>query len=261
MKLLVVIDSFDIKSIEKAYTVAKGSVAMEALYGTVLTIAILLIVRKAIALIREAYKNKDNPPTMSDFVDMLWMYAVVAAVISILPFVVTMVESILSEVQSELVGHGEGFLKSFKDQLAYLTAQKLAAYPNGISFMDGPLAIMDYIVTVCVLPMTFKATEYLYSIFLAGRYMVLLMLEIVAPIAIICFLGEKDTQQYFLNWCKYMILCYLLVPFFLLANIFASTMTSSLFEGEVTMWWAVISSFVLKLYLFKMVKQHINSLF
>ena len=52
----------------------------------------------------------------------------------------------------------------------------------------------------------------------------LMMLQLLAPLALILAMSEK-TISYFYTWLKNMLLCYLLIPFFIIADAFSESIS------------------------------------
>jgi hypothetical protein len=58
----------------------------------------------------------------------------------------------------------------------------------------------------------------------------LLMLELIAPVAIMLVIHE-NTRSYFYTWLKNMLICYMLIPMFLLAEKFSNEVANFFMEG------------------------------
>ena len=70
------------------------------------------------------------------------------------------------------------------------------------------------------------AYDYIMLLFLCTRYLILLLLEIISPIAIAC-LYNKDTRSSFYTWVKQMLGCYMLYPGFILASVFSDLIVTN----------------------------------
>ena len=107
--------------------------------------------------------------------------------------------------------------------------------------------------------------KYIYTFFILGRYMWLLMLELVAPIAISLCIHE-GTRSYFYTWVKNMIVCYLLIPMFLLADKFSNEIANFATEGsavygESSVLSVVLIGIVVKVKMFSTVRAKAAQLF
>ena len=130
---------------------------------------------------------------------------------------------------------------------------------SSISGILNLLIGLDFISTGIVKPALCFCIKHLYILTAFGRYAYLLMLEIVAPIAIVCLLSEK-TQQYFSNWVKNMKVCHLLVPGFMLADSFGNLVWKVLLETYQYTFIAMIMVFIIKLYLMNFIGRRIINL-
>ena len=146
-------------------------------------------------------------------------------------FVIVFIENIFSHMQVsilEKVGFSpnhDGFIEQAQKEEEYLTKE----LGEGWSLDFG--LWMSYLAVVIIRPIMILIDNYLFMIALSCRYLYLLMLQIVAPICIMASLYEK-TEDWFWNWLKNMFGCYLLVPVFMLATMFADNLFRVLFENN-----------------------------
>ena len=56
-------------------------------------------------------------------------------------------------------------------------------------------------------------------VFLCTRYLILILLEVISPLAIAC-LYNSDTRSSFYTWARQMVGCYMLYPGFVIASVF-----------------------------------------
>lgn len=93
---------------------------------------------------------------------------------------------------------------------------------------------------------------------MATRYLMLLLMELVGPIAIVCLLNN-DTRSSFFTWMKGMFGIFMLYPGFIIASVFADEYTANLISNDD---WPpfvlVVFSFILKLSLLATVKAMVN---
>ena len=64
------------------------------------------------------------------------------------------------------------------------------------------------------------AYDYLMLVFLCTRYLLLILLEVISPLAIAC-LYNSDTRRSFYTWARQMVGCYMLYPGFVIASVFS----------------------------------------
>ena len=102
------------------------------------------------------------------------------------------------------------------------------------------------------------AYDYIMLLFLCTRYLILLLLEIISPIAIDC-LYNKKTRSSFYTWVKQMLGCYMLYPGFILASVFSDLIvTNYVLQRSWSVLLMVIFSFLLKLTMLGTVKATVN---
>lgn len=93
----------------------------------------------------------------------------------------------------------------------------------------------------------------------------LLLLELIAPVAIVLMIHE-NTRSYFYTWLKNMIICYLMIPMFLLADKFSNEVAGFFMEGkenlgQVTVLVIVCVGVWVKIKMFSVVKAKASNLF
>lgn len=255
----ILVNNFDVASIERVYENVKGSIEINSMRGVVVVIAAVLIIDRLIKEYKNSANQNNGKPDMKDFTNLIYLYGFVMTIILILPFLLNAIEGLLGNMQQSLtqkMGTGTSFMM---EESAKLFVEKVKNNPEGPSLTDGLASIADYTMTVLVAPPIYWATKYMYSLFIVGRYFYLIMLEIVSPVAIIMLLNER-THQYFMTWAKHMFICYLMIPCYLLANQFSDTLINTMFNNEVTIWFALLSSFLIKLSLFKIVNSKLYNL-
>ncbi|MBW9280232.1 hypothetical protein [Bacteroides fragilis] len=252
------LEEFTVENVDKVYQTVKASIQMQGLTWLVSGLAIILIITKIIQIYKKACDTETGRPDTKHFFEMISQYIFIICLIIGLPYIILLVETLLSSLQDDLLkgtGDDVGWLLQFLE----LYDDKNNQYIESPGLLDGIGAVIDYLFSVIIAPILYYLTAYLYAMFLCGRYLYLLMLEVVAPVAIILLLNEK-TQQYFFTWVKHMMICYLMLPFFMLANLFAETITSTWVTGGIVIWMTLLTRFILKLYLFKTVTSKLNNL-
>ena len=136
----------------------------------------------------------------------------------------------------------------------------------GISFDEiGPLSFIYKAISGLLLGLGIFLFKYTYTFFILGRYMYLMMLELVAPIAIVLIIHDS-TRSYFYSWLKNMIICYLLIPLFLLADKFSNEVALALVSGQeavgsVSVVVLVLVAVWIKFKLFSVVRSKSSQLF
>ena len=94
--------------------------------------------------------------------------------------------------------------------------------------------------------------------FLCTRYLILILLEVISPLAIAC-LYNSDTRSSFYTWARQMVGCYMLYPGFVIASVFSDLIVVNYVQQRP---WSitlmVIFSFLLKLAMLATVKATVN---
>ena len=257
--MAVGISDFGIEEAEKIYSHLKTSAVLSSTIGITMAVGAFLIVSRCIRVYKAAYSTETGRPDMKALMDMLSTYAYYMVIILALPFVVSFVEKIMGSAESNLF---EVFGKEPNGafQTVYTDAVQMATdLPEGPSMVtDGFGMIAQYVLTMWMRPSAAMLIKYLYCTVMVGRYIYLLMLEIAAPIAIVCLLDEK-TQTHFYAWLKHMFCCYMMLPAFMIANAFGDAMVLTFFDNPYS-FVSMIFQFIAKLYLFKFIGGKITAL-
>lgn len=120
-------------------------------------------------------------------------------------------------------------------------------------------------ITAIVMAVGVFIFKYTYTFFILGRYMWLLLLELIAPVAIVLAIHE-NTRSYFYTWLKNMLVCYMLIPMFLLADKFSNEVAGFFMEGaasagQVSVLIVVCTGVWVKIKMFSIVKAKSSQLF
>jgi len=253
------ISDFGIAEAERIYSSLKTSAVLSSTLGVTMAIGVFLIVSRSIRTYKAAYSTETGKPDMRAIMDMLSTYGYYLAIILALPFIVSFVEKIMGSAESNLFAVFGKEPKGAYDTLVDDAKQMASELPEGPSFLtDGFGMIADYVMTMWFRPAAAMCVKYLYCVVMVGRYVYLLMLEITAPIAIICLLDEK-TQAHFYTWVKHMFCCYMMLPAFMVANAFGDAMVLTFFDNPYSFVTLVVQ-FIAKLYLFKFIAGKLTAL-
>lgn len=258
MLLDITITEFNIESVEKAYRQIKTTALFDSMLGVVTAVCIGIVASKMLKIYREATPKSGGKVDMKGVMQLIWQYIWIIAVLAILPFAISGIEWILGDMQSSIIKAIGGEKTSVKDFLITQMDKLQAAYPDGISIFESLGAIFKYCAVMFLTPILAYAIKYMYALFLAGRYFYLLLLELVAPIAIVCSIDEKR-EKHFETWLKHMLVCYLMIPAFLLANAMGDIMNIAFF-GESAGVMTLLAGFVMKLSLFGAAKRYVTQL-
>lgn len=253
-----------IEDIHKAYESIRGDIAVEAFYAVVAGFMVLTFVHRIYTAIREVQSNQDGVPTAKDYMNLVWqcMFCVLAA--GLMPVLLKTLENVfgilMDDLQTGLGGQSYRVAELFQKPIS-AEFEKQVGQGFETVLLNPVGKALDYVLMYLVGAIC--APLYLYSqtLFICGRYMFLLLLELISPVAIACFYNE-GTRTYFYQWCKNLLVCYLMVPAFILASRFSDAIVCELVMQTI---WAVslqiIFSLMLKFYLLKTVTGKIQNLF
>lgn len=246
--------------VTSAYQSIKGSGVFAGAY----IVAILIGGTATVINLLKTYQKsleEDEPFQTSTYIKMvkpMWKFV---AVLAILPFALNFVESIFGMVETTtksgtVSNYFLGMSSNiYQEQLRawYIDYEKANFFMKPFKSMQlGLINLMSELIGF--------VEDYMFSFFITGRYMFLLFLELMAPVAIMTSLHEP-TRQYLYTWIKLMFMCYLLVPGFIIANEFGIQISSVWAQGGYYGFWMLAISLALRLYLYREVKVILKSIF
>jgi len=252
--------NFSAKDAEEVYSKLKTEAVTTSMLGLTMAVAAVLIINEIWKIYREAYQKENGIPDMRDFMNLIMKYVIYLAIITAMPFIVSLIEKLLTITETALLsawGSKPDVGLKVLEKEAQLVSENIGSSAWSILKLD--IIAIDALGTTILKPLLYYAIKHLYILALFSRYAYLLLLEIVAPLAIVCLISEK-TQQYFYTWSKNMMVCYLLVPGFMLADSFGNAAHIGINEANRFTFIPMVMIFILKLALFKSISQKINNL-
>ena len=221
-------------NLNAAYLQIKGMVVIEGFYALVAGFVITTFVFKLVGIIKEMI-NEGKGFNAKHFYELGREYIFCIGLICIMPVLLGTLETVLAYGADELM-NGD--------------ITDIAV--NGIDTLKWSL------ISGTVGSLFGVAYDYIMLLFLCTRYLILLLLEIISPIAIAC-LYNKDTRSSFYTWVKQMLGCYMLYPGFILASVFSDLIvTNYVLQRSWSVLLMVIFSFLLKLTMLGTVKATVN---
>lgn len=211
---------------QKAYTTLRTNDLLSASIHAVSAMAVIMVFLKFINLYRESSSNTKGHPDIKSYLDFIYQYAFFLLIIFALPHIIRSAESVFGLMETKLMSKLGSYPKQGFDVVKRDLAEFQTLYPEGISLWDPLSVILNYVLCSIVNVIVAVVYGYMCSFYALTRYMYLLMLEIVAPIAVICLLS-KETTQYFFTWLKNMLICFLMLPAFMLSIAFGSLVNSA----------------------------------
>ncbi len=258
-----------IKAIEDAYTQTKGYIVYDSFQTIMIALVLFLLFTK---LWEEYQKNIGSGKRfdIAAYWGQMRIYVLVCFIASSSGLVFSLTESVCADLQDALVTGINGDSSEAVNSLTQLVNKQEERVSSqmilGISFDEiGPLSFIYKALSGLLLGLGIFLFKYTYTFFILGRYMYLMMLELVAPIAIVLIIHDS-TRSYFYSWLKNMIICYLLIPLFLLADKFSNEVALALVSGQemagsVSVVVIVLVAVWIKFKLFSVVRSKSSQLF
>ena len=248
-------------NLNNAYLQIKGMIVVEGFYALVAGFVITTFVFKLAGIIKEML-HEGKGFNAKQFYELGREYILCIALICIMPVLLDTLETVLAYAADRL-------MESLAAGGVY-NPDNIWKKPIEQAFDD--LMNSDIIdIAVNGLDTTFNsllagavgsfggvAYDYLMLVFLCTRYLILILLEVISPLAIAC-LYNSDTRSSFYTWARQMVGCYMLYPGFVIASVFSDLIVVNYVQQRpwsVTL--MVIFSFLLKLAMLATVKATVN---
>lgn len=248
-------------NLNNAYLQIKGMIVVEGFYALVAGFVITTFVFKLAGIIKEMV-HEGKGFNAKQFYEQGREYILCIALICIMPVLLDTLETVLAYAADRL-------MESLAAGGVY-NPDNIWKKPIEQAFDD--LMNSDIIdIAVNGLDTTFNsllagavgsfggvAYDYLMLVFLCTRYLILILLEVISPLAIAC-LYNSDTRSSFYTWARQMVGCYMLYPGFVIASVFSDLIVVNYVQQRP---WSitlmVIFSFLLKLAMLATVKATVN---
>ena len=248
-------------NLNNAYLQIKGMIVVEGFYALVAGFVITTFVFKLAGIIKDMV-HEGKGFNAKQFYELGREYILCIALICIMPVLLDTLEAVLAYAADRL-------MESLAAGGVY-NPDNIWKKPIEQAFDD--LMNNDIIdIAVNGLDTTFNsllagavgsfggvAYDYLMLVFLCTRYLILILLEVISPLAI-AFLYNSDTRSSFYTWARQMVGCYMLYPGFIIASVFSDLIVVNYVQQRP---WSitlmVIFSFLLKLAMLATVKATVN---
>ena len=247
-------------TVAQAYNKTKTLIAYDAVQVITIAIALYILFTKFLKLRQQSSERNNGVPDMKSYSDLIMQYAIFAGLIAALPFVLSGLEAVLGKMQDLIIQ--KIYTTSSPDYETALWQGQLAALketqePSLWSMSIS--AIVDYFYAVYVLPFFAIVIHIMYVFYLCQRYLYLILLEIVAPIAIVMLLDDS-TKSYFFQWLKHMIVCYLMIPAIYIALALSVMLNMSVLSDSDIGFFSMLFRFALQLSLLNAAKRYVMQL-
>ena len=248
-------------NLNNAYLQIKGMIVVEGYYALVAGFVITTFVFKLAGIIKEMV-HEGKGFNAKQFYELGREYILCIALICIMPVLLDTLETVLAYAADRL-------MESLAAGGVY-NPDNIWKKPIEQAFDD---LMNSEIIDIAVhgLDTTFNsllagavgsfggvAYDYLMLVFLCTRYLILILLEVISPLAIAC-LYNSDTRSSFYTWARQMVGCYMLYPGFVIASVFSDLIVVNYVQQRP---WSitlmVIFSFLLKLAMLATVKATVN---
>lgn len=248
-------------NLNNAYLQIKGMIVVEGFYALVAGFVITTFVFKLAGIIKEMV-HEGKGFNAKQFYELGREYILCIALICIMPVLLDTLETVLAYAADRLmeslaaggVYNPDNIWKKPIEQLFddLMNSDIIDIAVNGLdttfnSLLAGAVGSFGGV-----------AYDYLMLVFLCTRYLILILLEVISPLAIAC-LYNSDTRSSFYTWARQMVGCYMLYPGFIIASVFSDLIVVNYVQQRP---WSitlmVIFSFLLKLAMLSTVKATVN---
>ena len=248
-------------NLNRAYLQIKDMIVIEGFYALVAGIVITTFVFKLTAIVKNMV-NDGKGFNARHFYELGREYILCIGLICIMPVLLDTLETVRADGADELmrslaaggVYNPDNIWKAPITQMLddLMNGDIIDIVINGLdtgfnAFLAGTVGSFGGV-----------AYDYIMLVFLCTRYLILILLEVVSPIAIAC-LYNNDTRSSFYTWVRQMFGCYMLYPGFIIASVFSDLIVVNYVQQRP---WSVvlmvIFSFILKLTMLATVKATVN---
>ena len=259
----------NIAKIERAYDAVKGYIVYDSFQMIMIALAFFLIFLKVFEELQKNISSNNNKIDFGAYWGQIKIYIVVCFIATSSGAVFNLTESICNDMQTRLItGLGGDSTDRATEMMVDVFYKHEAKVNNkileGESFDFDLLTVLTKAISGILMAIGIGIFKFIYTFYIAGRFMWLLMLELVAPLAIVLMIHE-NTRSYFYNWLKNMIICYLLIPMFLLADKFSNELTTGFFAGtensSLSLIFLIFTGVFVKIKMFATVKSRATQLF
>lgn len=250
------------QEIYDAYVFVKHSLAFNSIYALVAGIIVTSLLFKIAGIVKDMI-SEGKGFNVKHFFELGKEYMICMLIVCMLPTFITLFEQVLSftaeELTATLAPSGAYDPNNAINQLAAKATEEYENMSMGeIFFMEDPLRALSVWFASGIAVIGAVINQYIMYVFVAGRYVTLILLEIVGPIAIACLLNN-DTRNSFYIWMKSMFGCFMLYPCYIIANCFADYYAAGLVNtSQWPAWLLIIYAFVIKASLLTTAKSVIN---
>lgn len=248
-------------NLNNAYLQIKGMIVVEGFYALVAGFVITTFVFKLAGIIKDMV-HEGKGFNAKQFYELGREYILCIALICIMPVLLDTLEAVLAYAADRLmeslaaggVYNPDNIWKKPIEQ-AFDDLMNNDIIDIAVNGLD---TTFNFLLAGAVGSFGGVAYDYLMLVFLCTRYLILILLEVISPLAIAC-LYNSDTRSSFYTWARQMVGCYMLYPGFIIASVFSDLIVVNYVQQRP---WSitlmVIFSFLLKLAMLATVKATVN---
>lgn len=267
---------FTQSTIQQAYQICATSKAAAGTIGIVTTLAILYIGYDIVSKYLEIQKS-DGSVDFKVFFKIIQKSIFYIMFFAAFPFLIYGIENAFATMQDSI---NQNYSTSVNNSAEHEITKQLQNYLEKEDELEDNKSILDKLspteifeqmnffeqmwasFVTAVSMFCIYVLKYLYFFFVCGRYLWLILLQIVGPIALVLSL-HKNTFSFFTAWCKNMFLCYLMIPAYMIANVFSESVIEQFFSTQNLNEYGllgIIGVLVLKLAMFGVVTKKLHNL-
>ena len=248
-------------NLNNAYLQIKGMIVVEGFYALVAGFVITTFVFKLAGIIKEMV-HEGKGFNAKQFYELGREYILCIALICIMPVLLDTLETVLAYAADRLMEslaaggvYNPGNIWKKPIEQAFDVLMNSDIIDIAVNGLD---TTFNSLLAGAVGSFGGVAYDYLMLVFLCTRYLILILLEVISPLAIAC-LYNSDTRSSFYTWARQMVGCYMLYPGFVIASVFSDLIVVNYVQQRP---WSitlmVIFSFLLKLAMLATVKATVN---
>lgn len=252
-----------IDNITSAYDAVKMNTVTQGVILLCTLIALIIVINKFLTAYHEAQADGANI-NMKSFYKLFEIYINAFVIIMVAPVAFSVIEQCLGAIQNELIAYYQKDIDFSIDeaieQFVYDYVDEVQRNNNWFGQQLQEIIMLP--VSIMLYTIVLYATKYIFFFYAAGRYLYLILLEIVTPIAIILYM-DKDTRSFTHAYFKNLFICYMLIPAFLIANTFGTIVSDNVMHMMYLNKYSsmgLLFALIFKLFLFAKAVKYTNQL-
>lgn len=180
-------------NVVKAYEAVKFNGVSKGIIALCTFIALIIVINKFITAFKAAHTEGEGQINAKKFFDLFYIYIFTLAIIMIAPFAFTVIEKGLGEAQNELIEYYQQDVDlSIDEAIVTFTKDYIDEVQRRNNWVGKQIQeVIMLPINISFYTVLLYATKYIFFFFASSRYLYLILLEIVAPLAIIFIWMKK----------------------------------------------------------------------